>query len=182
MQVAKSSRRYNIIYIYKVFKAINHLASLFLPRERGHVPTTSKRPVGRPRKRKPSAGLSSTSAKHRLCKQDLTEPQRRCRSRSQADSMSIHDEAEDAHRNVLSASPIKHAVHVLISAPQYRHPLDLYIIVSALILGTLWPWNYFLAAPILEIIRYHKPISNHLSDSLSCMPTYQLAHSIHGIT
>ena len=22
-------------------------------------------------------------------------------------------------------------------------------------LGALWPWNYFLAAPILEIIRYH---------------------------
>ena len=40
------------------FKAINkdeHLASLFLSRERGHVLTTAKRPVGRPRKRKPLA-------------------------------------------------------------------------------------------------------------------------------
>ena len=37
--------------------------------------------------------------------------------------------------------------------PQCRRPLDLYVIVSALILGALWPWNYFLAAPILEVIR-----------------------------
>ena len=135
----------------KVFKAINHLASSFLPREFGHVPTTLKRPVGRSRKRKPSAGLSFTSAEHPPHKRDLTEPQRRCRSRSQVDSMSIHDEAEDARRNVLSASrssPIEHAVHVLITqisapSPQYRHPLDLYVIVSTLILGALWPWNYF---------------------------------------
>ena len=64
------------------------------------------------------------------------------------------DEAEDARRNVLSASRsslIQHVAHVL-SAPQYRHPLDLYVIVSALILGTLWPWNHFLAAHILQII------------------------------
>ena len=139
MQVAKSSHRYNK-YMAKVFKAINHLASSFLPRERGHVPTTSKRPVGQPRKRKPSA----SSAEHRPRKRDLTEPQRRCRSRSQVDSMSIHDEAEDARRNVLSASrssPIEHAVHVLITQisppPQYRRPFDLYVIVSALILGAL---------------------------------------------
>ena len=42
----------------RLLKAINkneHLASSFLPRERGHVLTTAKRPVGRPRKRKPSA-------------------------------------------------------------------------------------------------------------------------------
>ena len=42
------------------FKAINkdeHLASSFLPREWGHVPTTAKQPVGRPRKRKPSAEI-----------------------------------------------------------------------------------------------------------------------------
>ena len=40
------------------FKASNkneHLASSFLPRECGHVLTTVKRLVGRPRKRKPSA-------------------------------------------------------------------------------------------------------------------------------
>ena len=40
------------------FKAINkdeHLVSSFLPRECGHMPTTVKRPVGRLRKRKPSA-------------------------------------------------------------------------------------------------------------------------------
>ena len=40
------------------FKSINkdeHLASSFLARGRGHVPTTAKRPVGRPRKRKPLA-------------------------------------------------------------------------------------------------------------------------------
>ena len=40
------------------FKAINkdeHLALSFLPRERGYVLTTAKRPVGRPRERKPSA-------------------------------------------------------------------------------------------------------------------------------
>ena len=40
------------------FKAINkdkHLASLFLSREHGHVLKTAKRPVGQPRKRKPSA-------------------------------------------------------------------------------------------------------------------------------
>ena len=39
----------------KVFKAINHLATSFLPREHGYVLTTAKRPVGQPRKRKPSA-------------------------------------------------------------------------------------------------------------------------------
>ena len=41
-----------------LFKAINkdeHLASSFLPKERGHVPTTAKRPVRRPRKREPQA-------------------------------------------------------------------------------------------------------------------------------
>ena len=39
-----------------LFKVINeHLASSFLPREHGHVLTTAKRPVGRPRKRKPLA-------------------------------------------------------------------------------------------------------------------------------
>ena len=53
MQVVKSSRR--TLAMAKVFKAINHLASSFLPRERGHGPTTAKLPVGRPRKRKPSA-------------------------------------------------------------------------------------------------------------------------------
>ena len=40
------------------FKSIHkdeHLASSFLARERGHVPTIAKRPVGRPRKMKPSA-------------------------------------------------------------------------------------------------------------------------------
>ena len=40
------------------FKSINkdeHLASSFLTRGRGHVPTTAKRPVGRPSKMKPSA-------------------------------------------------------------------------------------------------------------------------------
>ena len=42
------------------FKATNkdvHLASSFLPRERRHVLTTAKRPVRRPRKRKPSAEI-----------------------------------------------------------------------------------------------------------------------------
>ena len=52
MQIAKSSRCARAMA--KVFKAINHLASSFLPRERGHGPTTAKLPVGRPRKRKPS--------------------------------------------------------------------------------------------------------------------------------
>ena len=40
------------------FKAINkdeHLALSFLPREHGHVLTTAKWPVGRPRKSKPLA-------------------------------------------------------------------------------------------------------------------------------
>ena len=35
--------------------------------------------------------------------------------------------------------------------PRYRRPLDIYVIVSTLILGALWPWHYFLAVPILGI-------------------------------
>ena len=120
------------------------------------MPTTAKRPVVRPRERKPSAeappvpDIDHASEILPSLSNDV--------SRSQADSMSIHGEAEDAQCNIFSASrslPIEHALHIL-----NKHPppnigafLDLYVIVSALILDAIWPRNYFLVAPIIEIIR-----------------------------
>ena len=72
-------------------------------------------------------------------------PQRRCRSRSQADLMSIHDEAEDARRNTQTCLALARSNYSnKHPPPQCRRLLDLYVIVSSLILGAFWPWNYFL--------------------------------------
>ena len=61
-----------------------------------HVLTTAKRPVGRPRKRKPSAETPPVPNIYRASEilrlsDDV--------ARSPSDSMLIHDEAEDARRN-----------------------------------------------------------------------------------
>ena len=79
------------------FKAVNkdeHLASSFLPRERGHVSTTAKWPVslGRPRKKVPPVPNINRASKILRLNDDVGQE-------SQADSMSIHDEAEDPRRN-----------------------------------------------------------------------------------
>ena len=58
------------------------------------MPTTAKRPVGRPRKRKPSVETPPVSNIDRA-----GEILRLSDDVGQADSMSIHDEAEDARRN-----------------------------------------------------------------------------------
>ena len=119
------------------FKAINkdeHLASSFSPRERGHVLTTVKRPVGQPRKRKPSA---ETPPRMR----DLT-PQRRCQSRSQVNQCQYTAKQKmlvvmRTDRTCLERSNYSN------KCPPPPNVGALYVIVSTLILDALWPWNYF---------------------------------------
>ena len=63
------------------------------------MPTTVKWPVGRPRKRKPSVETPPVPSLDRA-----GEILRLSDDVGQADSMSIHDEAEDAHRNARRAN------------------------------------------------------------------------------
>ena len=72
--------------------------------------------------------------------------------------MSIHDEAEDARRICVMRADRTCLAHSNYTnkcpSPQCRRPLDLYVIVSTLILYRRLALDYFLAAPILEIIQY----------------------------
>ena len=137
------------------FKAINHLVLSFLPREHGHVPTTAKRPVGRPRKRKLSAeappvpNIDRASEILLSLSNDVGQEAKwiRCQYTTK------HVVMYSRHRGVLGIVEFadRTCLNVQISTPPpYRHPLDQNIVISTPILGALWPCNYFLAAPILR--------------------------------
>ena len=82
------------------FEAINKDEHRFVVLAKGAQPRADNCEAAcRTAEEKQAFGCSSTSAEHRPRKRDLIEPQTRCRLRSQADSMSIHDKAEDARCN-----------------------------------------------------------------------------------
>ena len=106
---------------------------MFLPRECGHVPITAKRPVGRPRKRKPLVETplvpNIDRANEILCLCDdvgQEAKQIRCQCTTKQKMYVVMR----ADRTCLARSIYKNK-----RPPQCRRPLDLYVIVSALILG-----------------------------------------------